>query len=146
MEITNFTIKEAGEVSKFLQANNMADITAVDRLRFVTEGRQNFSFIAKEKTTEGEEKIVGSIIAISDGFRGYLNKLVVEPEFRQQGLGKQLVNKAVESLKLAGCQEIIILCKPFLAKWYESMGFVKDNDSLIYKLELGNKEGTECST
>lgn len=144
MEITNFSIKDAGELAKFLQANNMADITAVDRLRFVTEGRQNFSFIAKEKLNSGEEKIVGCVIAITDGFRGYLNKLVVDSEFRQKGLGKQLVNKTIESLKLAGCQEIVILCKPFLAKWYESMGFVKDLDSLIYKLDLVNGTNKDC--
>lgn len=143
MEITNFTIKEAGEVSKFLQANSMADITAVDRLRFVTEGRQNFSFIAKE-VKNGEEKIVGCVIAITDGFRGYLNKLVVDSEYRQHGLGKQLVNKAIDALRMARCKEIIILCKPFLAKWYESMGFIKEENSLIYKLEIGIESGADC--
>ena len=125
----NFSAKE--KLGEFMSAQGMlteAGIGILDTF-FASDG--NFALAVFEG-----ELIRGAVLATGDGFRLYLNKLVVEEAYRQQGLGKQLVEKAQDMALHMGILEVVILCKPFLAKWYEGMGFVHDDSSLIYKKSL----------
>jgi len=65
------------------------------------------------------DKIIGTVLCGEDGRRGYLQHLCVIEEFRGQGIGKKLLETAIQQFKLLELHEIRIFV-------------FKDND-------LGNK-------
>ena len=44
-------------------------------------------------------KLVGSVLAGHDSWRGYLYHMAVAPDYQKHGIGTQLVSAAVEALK-----------------------------------------------
>ncbi len=56
------------------------------------------------------ERIVGAVLCGHDGRRGYLNHLAIQPEYRNRGLGRQLVDTCLASLSSVG----ILKCNIFL--------------------------------
>ena len=58
----------------------------------------------------------------------YLENVYIEPEHRSRGLGKQLVQLAIDEAKERGCYKIIgtsKMSKPDVHAFYEKMGFEK---------------------
>jgi ribosomal protein S18 acetylase RimI-like enzyme len=65
----------------------------------------------------------------ADSGKGYLNRLSVLPNFREQGIGKELTQHIVRYAKLKGVSEIsigIIADHADLKHWYEKLGFQKN--------------------
>lgn len=56
------------------------------------------------------EQAIGAVLCGHDGRRGYLNHLAVRPEYRKRGLGSQMVETCLASLKCVG----ILRCNIFL--------------------------------
>ena len=79
--------------------------------------------------------IVGVIIAGNDGRRGYIYHTAVNPDFRRQGIGKELVNAALEALKRCGITKTALVVFEHNQEgneFWEEMGFVSRND-LVYR-------------
>jgi ribosomal protein S18 acetylase RimI-like enzyme len=60
---------------------------------------------------EVDDRLVGSVIAGWDGWRGSIYRLAVVPDHRRRGLGRQLVRRAEERLARVGavrCQAIVV--------------------------------------
>jgi N-acetylglutamate synthase len=55
------------------------------------------SFVARH-----EGQLVGAVLAGTDGRRGYLQHLAVEPSHRGQGVGRALAERVVEALSALG--------------------------------------------
>lgn len=55
---------------------------------------------------EHDGRIVGSVIAAWDGWRGSIYRLAVVPEVRRQGTGRRLLEGAHERLHAAGARRI----------------------------------------
>jgi N-acetylglutamate synthase len=49
-----------------------------------------------------DEEIIGCVMCGHDGRRGYLQHLVVTPEYQRQGIGEKLVMHGIEALKSIG--------------------------------------------
>ncbi len=78
-----------------------------------------------------DNKFVGVILSGHDGRRGFIYHTAVLPEYRKQGIGKMLVDKALEVLKEQKISKVALLA--FSAnelgnKFWESMGFVSRED------------------
>ncbi len=78
-----------------------------------------------------EDKFVGVILAGHDGRRGFIYHTAVLPEYRKQGIGKQLVEEALDALKKQGISKVALLA--FSAnelgnRFWESMGFESRED------------------
>jgi len=58
---------------------------------------------------EKDSRVVGSIIAGWDGWRGNMYRLAVLPEHRRQGIAKDLVREAERRLYARGARRISIL-------------------------------------
>ena len=46
--------------------------------------------------------LIGAIMCGCDGRRGYLHHLAVRPQYRQQGIGRQLVEECMNALRATG--------------------------------------------
>jgi ribosomal protein S18 acetylase RimI-like enzyme len=82
------------------------------------------------------EKQVGSVMGGYEGHRGWINYLAVSPEYRKQGLGRQLM-EAVESRLLAlGCPKINLQIRQDnheIISFYQSLGFTDDHSTSLGK-------------
>lgn len=90
---------------------------------------------------EIENKVVGVIIVGNDGRRGYIYHTAVNPQYRNQGIGFQLVDAAMQALKQCGINKVALVVfnrnENGNAFW-QKLGFTVRED-LIYR----NKAITE---
>ncbi|MBQ8580328.1 MAG: GNAT family N-acetyltransferase [Oscillospiraceae bacterium] len=90
----------------------------------------NTCFVAEERA-----RIVGVILSGHDGRRGYIHHTAVLPEFRNRGLGRQLVDRAMKALDAEGISKVALVAfsrnETGNAFW-EKMGFTQRND-LTYR-------------
>ena len=49
-----------------------------------------------------DNRLVGVVVATSDGRKGWINRLAVDPDFRRRGLAKKLISEAENVLQKHG--------------------------------------------
>jgi ribosomal protein S18 acetylase RimI-like enzyme len=87
-------------------------------------------FFVAEEETEGEERIVGSVMAGYEGHRGWVNYLAVDPALQRGGLGRELMRYAEEKLIALGCPKINLQVRGTnsdVLAFYESLGYRLDD-------------------
>lgn len=83
---------------------------------------------------EGDE-VVGAILSGHDGRRGHIGHTAVRQEYRRQGIGKKLVEAALESLKKQNIRKVslVVFARNDAGNaFWEKMGFAKRED-LAYR-------------
>lgn len=88
------------------------------------------SFVASDN-----DVVIGIILCGHDGRRGYIYHTAVIPEYRKHGIGKALVNAALNALKEEQINKaaLVLYCTNGPAdRFWESVGFTRRND-LIYR-------------
>lgn len=79
---------------------------------------------------EADGKIVATVMAGFEGYRGWVNYLAVAPEMRGRGYGKQLM-KRVEAMFLdLGCPKVNLLVRSTNAEvleFYRHLGYAADD-------------------
>ena len=66
-------------------------------------------------------------------FRATLWDVVVDKNIRGYGLGKKIIDKAIQYAKNQGCYKIILDCNKDNIKFYEKCGFThKEYEMVIY--------------
>jgi N-acetylglutamate synthase len=68
-----------------------------DQLTLYLKRNPGLSLVARDN-----QRIVGAVLCGHDGRRGYLHHLVVAPDYRKRGLGRQMVAKCLASLHAIG--------------------------------------------
>lgn len=53
-----------------------------------------------------EDRIIGAVKCSHDGRRGYIHHLAVKKEFRNHGIGRELIENCVENLRKEGIKKI----------------------------------------
>ncbi len=79
---------------------------------------------------EADGEIVGSCMVGYEGHRGWINYLAVAPAHQRQGFARQLMQRAEELLREAGCPKINLQVRATNAAvlaFYERIGFSQDN-------------------
>jgi ribosomal protein S18 acetylase RimI-like enzyme len=78
---------------------------------------------------ESGGRIVASVIAAWDGWRGNLYRLAVAPDKRREGIARQLIGEAERRLLEKGAVRFSILVsnKGPAAKFWSSMGYSEDD-------------------
>ncbi|MBD5560689.1 MAG: GNAT family N-acetyltransferase [Clostridia bacterium] len=82
-----------------------------------------------------QRDIIGAILAGHDGRRGYISHTAVSPSYQRQGVGKQLVETALNALKAQGIYKVNLVAFAHNEKgnaFWEKMGFTQRTD-LIYR-------------
>ena len=90
----------------------------------------NTSFVAVD-----DGRVVGTILAGHDGRRGIFHHVSVLPEYRGQGIGRMLVDSAMEALCKEGINKVLLVVFEHNENgnaFWEHMGFTV-RDDLIYR-------------
>ncbi len=93
------------------------------------------SFVA-----ENNGKIVGTILAGHDGRRGLFHHVSVLPEYQKQGIGKMLVDNAMNALEKEGITKVLLVVfkdNDNGNAFWEYLGFTK-RDDLFYRNKYVN--------
>lgn len=80
-------------------------------------------------------KLIGVIMSGHDGRRGFIYHTAVKEEYRGQGIGKKLVNSALEALEREGIHKVALVAfeKNVLGNiFWEKVGFTI-RDDLVYR-------------
>jgi GNAT superfamily N-acetyltransferase len=79
-----------------------------------------------------EGRLVGSVYAAWDGAQhAFLLEPTVHPEWRRRGVGRELVRRAADAAKQAGCQWLHVDFEASLTPFYEACGFTPAPAGLI---------------
>ncbi len=79
---------------------------------------------------ELDEKIIATCMAGYEGHRGWINYLAVSPEYRRQGIGRAMMQRAEAELITLGCPKINLQVRVHntsVIQFYESLGFKDDH-------------------
>ena len=96
------------------------EVDDLDRFKLFLEKNPGLSLLA-----EDDGKIIGTVLGSFDGRRGYIQKLVVEKNYRKKGIGELLINKIIEKLRKVGVLYIPISVEEERISFYEKCGFKK---------------------
>jgi ribosomal protein S18 acetylase RimI-like enzyme len=105
--ITDFSpddYEEAIALWKSCEGIGLSDADEWEPLIAFLTKNPGLNFIARENGT-----IVGTCLCGSDGRRGYLYHLAVDPSWRRKGIGRILAQKALQALALQGIQKCHIM-------------------------------------
>lgn len=94
-----------------------------------------------------EEKIIGTsgmsfvekppYYGCPTGRIGLLSSMYTDPEYRRQGIAKELLTRVVEEAKAYGCGTVQITASDMGVLLYTNFGFVKNSNFMQYKLQKG---------
>lgn len=90
----------------------------------------NTNFVAEE-----DRKIVGVILTGHDGRRGYIYHMAVSQKCRRRGIGKQLLNSALNALSKEGINKaalVVYATNELGNAFWEANGFTTRED-LVYR-------------
>ena len=83
---------------------------------------------------DDESRVVGFVTAVSDGvLAAYIPLLEVLPEYRRQGIGGELVRRAMESLD--GLYMVDLVCDPDMKRFYSRFGMKPAHAMAIRRYE-----------
>ena len=75
---------------------------------------------------EVDQRIVGSLIAAFDGWRGNMYRIAVHPDYRRRGIGRALVEEGERCLTTQGAKRITALVEekyPWATAFWLSVGY-----------------------
>ena len=65
---------------------------------------------------------------------GLLSSMFTDPEYRRQGIAKELLSRVVEEARIYGCGVVQITASDMGVLLYTDFGFVKNGNFMQYKL------------
>ena len=75
---------------------------------------------------EADQRIVGSLIATFDGWRGNMYRIAVHPDYRRRGIGRALVEEGERCLIKQGAKRITALVEekyPWAIAFWSNVGY-----------------------
>ena len=126
----------------------LSDADSRENIRSYLERNPGMSFVA---LTEG--RIIGAVLAGHDGRRGYIHHLAVHPEWRRLGLGRELVDRSLQTLKGIGihkCHLFIFNDNTGGIDFWKSVGWQQRMDIIVMSMTfdpvVGDKIFASSST
>jgi len=118
---------------------SLRDADSRDSTERYLQRNPDLSFIA-----EADGVLCGCIMSGHDGRRGYLQHLLVLPEYRRQGIANALVERCVSSLEALGihkCHLDVFKTNTTAAHYWQSQGWKLRDDIDRYSFtRVGNED------
>ena len=92
----------------------------------ITDIRNTIESSAFVLVAEADQRIVGSLIATFDGWRGNMYRIAVHPDYRRRGIGRALVKEGERYLAKQGVKRITALVEekyPWAIAFWSSVGY-----------------------
>jgi len=90
-----------------------------------------------------ENKIIGCVFIVEDGWNGFIWRLCVKKSHRKNGIGSMLMQKAEAIIKERGIKEaslFVDIKNDSLQNWYQKQDYIKASDwTFMYKKLDGRK-------
>jgi RimJ/RimL family protein N-acetyltransferase len=83
---------------------------------------------------EEDGRLIGAVLATNDTRKGWINRLAIDPDYRRQGYGEQLVHAAEDALHEAGLHLIAAVIEEGNAAsltLFEKLGYAA-HPSIVY--------------
>ncbi|MCX6827379.1 MAG: GNAT family N-acetyltransferase [candidate division Zixibacteria bacterium] len=102
---------------KISEYDDLMDLWRRAELPHRPQGRDSYSAISRELKRKEScywgmyngEKLIGSVVVSSDGRRGWINRLAVEPDYRGRALAGRLIKEGEDYLHQLGIKVIAAL-------------------------------------
>ncbi len=127
--------------------NGIIDLWKKADLEFKPNGRDNEDSIRRFLAHNPESLwgyfknnvMIASIMLTDDGRKGWINRLVVDPQFRHQGIAKAMIDFAVDFFRNRGVRIITALIESDnqpSQSLFTSKGFERCNDIVYFRKRL----------
>ena len=76
-----------------------------------------------------DDRIVGTLLGTFDGWRGNMYRLVVRPDRRRRGIGRQLVRRMEQAFVAWGVRRVTVLIevdRPWAVAFWSAVGYPRD--------------------
>jgi len=86
-----------------------------------------------------DNDVIGTVLGGSDGRRGYLYHLAVDPHFRGRGIGKSLVDSCLDAFRQAGLQKshlFVVSGNDQGLQFWQAAGWKLRDDILVMSIDL----------
>ena len=136
MQIRTMTISDYDRVYSLWKKTEGMGLNEIDDSRegiakFLSRNSET-CFVAEDENDENDEKkIIGVIMAGSDGKRAYIYHTAVSKDYRGKGIGKALVEKCLEKLSEMKIHKVALLCFKTNEEgnaFWEKQGFILRSD------------------
>ena len=131
-QIAALCIEDYDEIITFWRGQEGLGLNDADErepMERMLQRNPGMSFVAR-----AEGVIIATILASHDSRRGYLHHLAVAKPYRKLGIGKQLVELALQQLKAAGinkCNIFVYRDNNEAEKFWNKLGFAERTDLMV---------------
>ncbi|NMB44554.1 MAG: GNAT family N-acetyltransferase [Clostridiales bacterium] len=133
MLICNMRIDDYNDIYKLWNNTSgmgLSDADSYDNIDKFLIRNKGLSYICKH-----EDKIIGTILCGHDGRRGYIYHVTVAEEYRGRGIGRKLVEKSLEGLKIQGinkCHLFVFADNNIGNDFWTSVGWNRRKEIFVY--------------
>ncbi len=106
-----------------------------ENIKLYLERNPNTSYVAVENN-----KIIGAIMAGHDGYRGFIHHTAVLEQYRKCGIGKLLVDNALNAIRNDGINKVVLVVFKNNSggnAFWQKMGFTTREDLIYRNLRIG---------
>jgi ribosomal protein S18 acetylase RimI-like enzyme len=138
MNLRAATIDDAERIVQFWHDSSasMGPLDSVEHVRRAVTNPAALLIVA-----EAGQEMVGTLLGTYDGWRGNMYRLVVHPDRRRQGIGRQLVQRIEQFLAERGARRITVLIEAdrgWAIAFWTAVGYPRDDRIIRH---VGTLEG-----
>lgn len=139
IEISQLTIQDYDDAIFVWQSCTGVSLRGADsreNIERYLNRNQGLSFKANK-----DKKLIGTILCGHDGRRGYIHHLAVSSDYRNQGIGRKLVETSLCELRkqrIEKCHLFVFVENIEATKFWEKLGWKKREDINMMSLNISD--------
>ena len=126
------------QIREFIEKDTKAVIALWVRCRLVVPSNNPLKDIERKLKVDRdlflvgtlENKIVATVMGGYDGHRGWINYLAVDPDYRNNGYGRLIMEEVEQRIRAKGCSKINLQVRTTnkaVIEFYQSLGYSDDH-------------------